>query len=447
MRKLWNARRGFGNIWHIFMIWKVCMRTEIIKRGYLAFLLVALTAPLFSAFAEQSVGVGETVSRIEYVGNRKTTDKTMDRIVGVKVGMRVSEIDEDAIRQRLLLSNLFSKESVTVGHGESGAIVIVAVEEKITMFPLPYGAASGGGWTLGLGLINTNFLGEQKNVVLMGSLSDNGWSAFGMYMDPAFLGSRNALSTSLSAGDGTKKMAWVDGDSFAEYPKKSFSAGTSLSIPLAGALRLSLGGSGSYSEISASDAASFGMNEKSTYAIARTGLAFDSRKSDGHFMSGLFATAEYQYALSSGDSSDYQSVEGRVVCSGTGPLGIYKEIGCSAEYGTQKMDSMNPLMGKGYRTLPQQASFSSKAFASYAELDLPVCQNRFGLLTINGFYEAGAYQTGPDNDRQWDSFTGPGIGLSVFLDKIALPALGINAAYNLETSTPVISASFGFAMN
>ena len=447
MRKLWIARRRFGNIRNIFMIWKVLMRTEIIKRGCLAFVLITLMVAFCSASAEESFAVGETVSRIEYVGNRRTTDKTMDRLTGVKVGMLVSEIDGESIRQRLLRSNLFSKESITVDRGESGAVVTVTVEEKITMFPLPYGTASGGGWTVGLGLIDTNFLGEQKNVVVMGSLSDNGWSAFGMYMDPAFLGSLNGLSATLSASDGTKKMSWMDGDSFAEYSAKALSAGASLSVPLVGALRLSFGGSGSYTEISASDAASFGMNAKSTYAIARTGLLFDSRRSDGHFMSGLSATADYRYALSAGEASDYRSIEGRVVCSGIGPMGIYEEIGGSAKYGTQKMDNLNPLMGKGFRTLPQQTSFSAKAIASYAELNLPVCRNRFGILTVNGCYEAGTYQTGPDNDRQWDRFAGPGLGLSVFLDKIALPALGINAAYNLETATPVISATFGLALN
>ena len=134
------------------------------------------------------------VSRVAYEGNKRTKDSVIDEIVGIRPGMRVSDLDPEVARQDLLKAGIFSDASLTAEVEDSGAAVTVRVTEKWTFLPVPSGSWGSGGWSAALFLVEFNFLGLRKTVVLEGSDSNLGWSGMLAYSDPRFLGSKTSFS-------------------------------------------------------------------------------------------------------------------------------------------------------------------------------------------------------------------------------------------------------------
>jgi hypothetical protein len=75
--------------------------------------------------------------------------------------------------------------------------------------------------------------------------------------------------------------------------------------------------------------------------------------------------------------------------------------------------------------------------------DLPVLSGGWGALVISHYWEAGAYTNDEVDPRL---FWGPGGGFRVYLRQVAIPALGLDLAYNVPDGGLVFSFTLGAQM-
>ena len=78
-----------------------------------------------------------------------------------------------------------------------------------------------------------------------------------------------------------------------------------------------------------------------------------------------------------------------------------------------------------------------------AYYDYPFLNQRWGALVLSHFWEYGVY-AGDAVDPQ--RFFGPGGSFRVFIRQVAIPALGLNIGYNLQTRRPAVSFTIGAQM-
>lgn len=106
-----------------------------------------------------------------------------------------------------------------------------------------------------------------------------------------------------------------------------------------------------------------------------------------------------------------------------------------AEFSTSDRD--------GYRTLPYQATTADTWGSAAIAYDLPIFKTSWGTGVISHYWEAGMYAT---EIIEAQPFFGPGASFRIYLKKVAIPAMGIDIAYNMIDPAWVFSLTVGMRM-
>jgi hypothetical protein len=401
---------------------------------------------LDSAFIAQN---GELlVARVVYSGNTRTRASAIAELTLIAPGEKLADIDPDEVTQNLLKSGIFSEAKLSVDLEDGAAVVGVDVREKWTFIPVPSGYYGSGGWSAGLDLVEFNFLGLRKTLVLGGSDSNLGLSGTLAYIDPRFLRTKTTFKLFASYANSTEEAQFMDGYDFAKFKKTTANAGLYLEYPSEAKLRADLELTLRYSGISAADIASNAavlLQPETLVLIPGIGITYDDRRFSGYHESGTTAYASYLQGIAFRGLSSYYALDG----SAEEQLGTFLDglfnLGFEGRYGSAPFQAQGSLGGPGYRTLPQGGTFSNKSFAAYASLELPFVKSRWCVMTLGAFYEGGAYETGPSLDTS-ELFHGPGLSYRLYLHDIALPAIGIDYAYNVSAAIPVFSVNIGLSL-
>jgi hypothetical protein len=97
----------------------------------------------------------------------------------------------------------------------------------------------------------------------------------------------------------------------------------------------------------------------------------------------------------------------------------------------------------GFRTLPYQAATADRWVSGAAFYDLPVISADWGALVLSHYWEVGTYETEILSPQP---FYGPGGGFRVYIRQVAIPAVGLDVAYNLADPAWVFSFTVGAQM-
>lgn len=101
------------------------------------------------------------------------------------------------------------------------------------------------------------------------------------------------------------------------------------------------------------------------------------------------------------------------------------------------------ISGDGYRTLPFQAVAADRWGSVSTTYDLPILSAGWGALVLSHFWELGSYT---NDDVEPRLFYGPGGGFRVYIRQVAIPALGLDVAYNIPDGAVAFSFSLGAQM-
>ncbi len=394
---------------------------------FLCVILPAEEAPLLPA----------RVTDIEYVGAKRTRPVVLDRYVSFGVGDTIGADDLERARQELRESGLFADVLVETVPADDGVAVRFVLDEKWTLVPFPFFSASGGRYRGGLVLIESNAFGFDKQIVAVGIGGNTGFSTFLLYDDPAFLGSR--WQTTLATSLGTDELERTDSGGSVLWRRDANVVAVTprVGYRVTDALEPSVGVEFTAFDFQSKDprAPDPGATGAVTPSVR---VAFDDRRLGRVLFFGPEMTVETKFYGS--DVSIDGEAEYSVPVAGLHRL----RFRAAGGFGDRPLLLEQDVGGSdGYRTLPSGTLFADDYATAALFADVVVLEQNWGAVTLTPFWETVFFDTERTGRR---AFYGPGGGLRVYIRQVAIPALGIDVAYNLVEESTVFSVAVGMGM-
>jgi outer membrane protein assembly factor BamA len=142
---------------------------------------VAMTAG--PAFA-----VGEEITDVRVMGNQRTEESTVRSVAGISIGDTMEVDTLDSVRERLNTTGLFSDVNVWWEQHKTGVRVNIAVKDKFPWAPVPTGSWSANNKSFGLLFVHGNLFGRGKQLLLGGRIATVDSGAALAYRDPSWFG-------------------------------------------------------------------------------------------------------------------------------------------------------------------------------------------------------------------------------------------------------------------
>jgi outer membrane protein assembly factor BamA len=132
--------------------------------------------------------VGEEITDVRVMGNQRTEESTVRSVAGISIGDTLETGTLDLVRERLNTTGLFSDVNVWWEQYKTGVRVNIAVKDKFPWAPVPTGSWSANNRAIGLLFVHGNLFGRGKQMLLGGRLADVDSGAALGYRDPALFG-------------------------------------------------------------------------------------------------------------------------------------------------------------------------------------------------------------------------------------------------------------------
>jgi len=404
----------------------------------ICFLLLSLLS--LSALASESPILIEEIS---FTGLKRTREATVRRIIEpVAEGEIYTDSTGERIVQKLREAGIFNPEiEVETRLEEAGAYIEVYVEDKWTLFPIPIVSYSGSdSWMAGLVAVESNFLGLQKTLGLGFFTGSDRNSFTGFYADPRFLGTEVGLRLGAGAGRGATVDMDAEEEILREYENWSSGFSLGLSRPLGERLTLNIESGYETLEVLNRDQAISPAADTRIVTLA-LGADWKDLVYDIPYQRGIALQGELSRSLEFERGEFFTSAEGRL------RYGLYPwrdhliHLAVNGAWGDMPAGSQFRLGGRsGSITLPMGGVAAEEYLNGALAYNLPL--NHFSSATLSGklLFEGG-YLSSDLLDSTY--YYGPGFGVELFLNKVALPALGFALGWNLETGLPQSSISMG----
>jgi outer membrane protein insertion porin family len=135
-----------------------------------------------------ALAIGEEITDVRVLGNQRTEESTVRSVAGIAIGDTLETDTLDMVRERLNTTGLFADVNVWWEQHKTGVRVNIAVKDKFPWAPVPTGSWSANNKSFGLLFVHGNLFGRGKQLLIGGRIAtvDSG-AALG-YRDPSFFG-------------------------------------------------------------------------------------------------------------------------------------------------------------------------------------------------------------------------------------------------------------------
>jgi outer membrane protein assembly factor BamA len=152
--------------------------------------LVACAFGLGIALASlPALAVGEEITDVRIIGNQRTEESTVRSVAGISIGDTLEVDTLDMVRERLNTTGLFADVNVWWEQHKTGVRVNIAVKDKFPWAPVPTGSWSANNKSFGLLFVHGNLFGRGKQMLIGGRIATVDSGAALAYRDPSFFGS------------------------------------------------------------------------------------------------------------------------------------------------------------------------------------------------------------------------------------------------------------------
>ena len=382
----------------------------------------------------------ERIAAISVTGLRRTRLSTAERYLRRFIGLEANQVDADEVKAAILATGILEPLSVEI----EGNVLAVAVREKWTIFPVPVMAADSGGFSGGLAFFDANAFGLNDKFFLAGFYHADGWIASLGYIYT----SRGGLAPGWSGIAAFSRAERHDRDQnnviLRRFEFDTISIFGGLNFPLLKDSDL-LSASALFSfndkKIRNPENSLYGPDED--LRIFGAGGEFAVRKNtwDGYLLSQEAASIRYSYRTSFSGLS-FQSVQFRGLWEKSLIPGFRLNLrtGLVFEPDAPVLFESSPNAAQ-VAILPRD--FSARNYAGLsAGLEKHLLSASAGTLTV-----AAAYQfVHSQGSILGDSFDHGCVGmLSFYLRRLAIPAVGLGVAYNVNRN--YLQGSFSLGMS
>lgn len=408
------------------------------KMGFLTLFMIKV----FSLSADSPV-----INSIKISGLKRTKEKVVrDLIKPVTEESSYSEETDEFIIQKLREAGIFNPEIlIDVKEIENRVDLEIFLKDRWTLIPIPIVSIGGNGsWKAGILGIEGNLLGLNKTLGLGFFAGSDGLSLLSFFSNPFFLQKDLTLSASLSAGLDDTSDLYANEDILREYQSDTMNLGLGLEYALK--KNLFLKGSWEYNYSKLRKDQSPGLEIPDLESTGFTGeIKWKDLYYDIPYEKGILAKTSYTWNLGLGETDSYPSLEAAFTGSFTpwgglsgndliqatlrtawGELPVQKEIRLGGTPGTL--------------ILPMNKIPVDEFSSSMLSYNLPVWTFKGGILSAKAFYEAGQYKS---DSIEREFYYGPGGGLELFINNLAIPAVQMNLGYNNKTGLYQFSAGIG----
>ncbi len=376
-----------------------------------------------------------TIISIVFEGNERTKEAVLRRAVDPEPGTRYDETVAKEIENDLKRLGLFSDIEVVPHDLPDGVEVVVTVEERWTLVPIPFFQTTSSGVSGGLFVFESNLFGYNKQLIAGGSYGSEGFAGLLIYNDTAVLGSDWLFSSSFNVGRSTVETADPAYEDPWRFTGDSLSTGGSIGYRLSEAVSVRAGVDYEYWELLESDlpetVAESGGYGFLTYSVAGR---LDQTEPQEFFNSGYRVGARV-------DSTPRESgwgVSGEAHANALVFDAHRFGLATRAAYGDRPV-LLKPRLGGGptQRTLTPGTIADDTFVSQGTSYEAPVLRFSWATITALGFYEGG-YIGEPD-----EVYHGGGGGMRLYLSRVTFPAVGFDVAWNVSNNYPVFRFSLG----
>ncbi|MDA3810194.1 MAG: BamA/TamA family outer membrane protein [Spirochaetaceae bacterium] len=404
-------------------------------------LIATISLILFCSMNLNSEESNILIKEITLTGLKRTKDNVLLQIIEpVRVGGFYTEDTEDIIIQNLRETGIFVPEiEISTDIIGNEAFINILVKDKWTLIPIPiFSITKGESWNAGILTIENNLLGFYKTLGLGFFFGSQGWTLLSFYVDPYFFQSDVTFTTSLAAGFDEVTDLRVDESIAREYQTDRLSVSLGAEYPIT--KRFSFGGALEYdlyllrdeSPSILPDINSIGINSN----IQWKDVFYDIPYEKG-LTAQLSATANWDF----NSQTFYPVINSDMQWSFTPwfkHLISLKAMGGWGQMPVQKQFRLGGLDGS--RVLPMDKVAADEYVTSAIIYNIPLWMFKGGTISSKFFYEAGYFKSDLIGRTL---FHGPGLGLEFFINNLAIPAVGLNLGWNLETGEMQFSAGIG----
>jgi outer membrane protein assembly factor BamA len=156
--------------------------------GRLRWLSAALAVTAIVAYAGAAHAIGERIVDIRVSGAQRTDESTIRSIAGLRIGDTMENETLALVRERLNTTGLFADVNVYWEAYGEGVRVNIAVKDKFPWAPVPTGSWSANNKSIGLVFVHGNLFGWGKQLAVGGRLAELDSGALLAYRDPALFG-------------------------------------------------------------------------------------------------------------------------------------------------------------------------------------------------------------------------------------------------------------------
>jgi len=159
------------------------MRVPTLAR-VLAWVAMAVAVVLLAA-PRSALAIGERIVDIRVTGASRTDESTVRSIAGIKIGETLENETLGSVRDRLNTTGLFADVNVWWEPFGEGVRVNISVKDKFPWAPVPTASWSSTNKSIGLLFVHGNLFGWGKQLVVGGRLAQLDSGALLAYRDPA----------------------------------------------------------------------------------------------------------------------------------------------------------------------------------------------------------------------------------------------------------------------
>jgi hypothetical protein len=377
------------------------------------------------------------ITSIEVTGLKRTKTQVTDYALGKFIGRDAASLDTNEVKAVIIDTGVLEPVSVELLPEPGGFRLRVQVEEKWSFFPIPLIMVNSGETNFGLFLADTNAFGLRDQIAVGGMYGSGGWMAMAMYRNTPernnFPGWNTAfMYSSRKAEDQNKEE-----QTLRRYETAVIRASAGLEYPLTGKLNLLF--TVSFTDIAVSNPVLDAPEEGNRNIGFSPGISYRSSTWDGYLLSEKSVSLSYGY-MRAFEGSSFHEMNMRFVFAVPVVPGFTASLkgGANAKPGAGRIleDSPGSI---GIDILPNK--FAALHYAGVTtELEKYLFKFRHGVLSASFAWQI-VFSSGSLSGDTFDH--GPAAGVRFYLSKIAIPALGFTAAYNMTTSLPRFSFSMG----
>ena len=410
---------------------------KISKMQKLLFIMLLLAIPALPAFSQEN----DVITSIEIIGLKRTKPHIARYHLEKFIGLERSAFDENEIFAAVKSTGVLEPVSAEFVDTSDGLLMRVTVLEKWSIFPFPLFFAGSGEYTFGLFLFDANAFGLCDSMAVGGMYGSGGWSVIAMYNHTpnrkGVPGWNGFFMYSRQDEEDVDRDEKILREYSADQLRFSFGLSYNFLDHLTGSAGLS------FENILLNDKNIFFNSPQDDFML----IGFSSRISlhdsswDGYFLSGRSASLEYSYHLAIYGSSFHQ-IEFR----GSYDQMLIPGFRMIIKSGGVWKSAADELFEDG----PQSASVSilprNYSAMHYAGLSIGLekylYRFKWGTLSVHGSWQ-GVYSYSETLGSQFDH--GPAAGILLYLSRLALPAIGAGAAYNIVSGLFQFTFSVGMS--